>query len=74
MDEVKMKDTGTVGQLLLSVRDAARALAICPRTLWTLTDAGDIRCIRLGRRVLYDPRDLTAWIDRQKVADSENRA
>ena len=56
-----------VPQLLLSVRDAAKALAICERKLWELTEPqGPIACIRIGRAVRYDPRDLRRWIDGQK--------
>lgn len=51
------------GQLLLSAREAARALGIGERTLWTQTRAGGLPCIRIGRRVLYAPRDLEVWID-----------
>lgn len=52
---------------LLSARDAARALGICPKTLWNLTrPRGDLPCVRIGSRVLYDQRDLLAWIDGQK--------
>ena len=56
----------TITQLLLSARDAAKALSLCERTLWQLTKDGAIPCVRCGRRVLYDPRDLGQWIDRQK--------
>lgn len=54
-------------KLLLSAREAAGGLAICEKTLWTHTEPrGTIPCVRIGARVLYDPRDLAAWIDRQK--------
>ena len=46
--------------------DAATTLSISPRTLWALTDRGEIPCIRIGRAVRYDPRDLTAWIAKKK--------
>lgn len=53
--------------LLLGARDTAKALSISERLLWTYTHDGEIPCLRVGRRVLYDPRDLRDWIDRQKV-------
>ena len=53
-------------RLLLSARDASKALSICERTLWGMTKRGEIPCVRCGRRVLYDPNDLRQWIDRQK--------
>jgi len=56
----------TVPPLLLDAREAARSLRISERTLARLTAAGSMPCVHIGRRVLYDPRDLTAWIDGQK--------
>jgi excisionase family DNA binding protein len=52
--------------LLLTAPQAAKALAISPRTLWSLTDTGEIPCVRIGRAVRYDPEDLRAWIARRK--------
>ncbi|MGH7129568.1 MAG: helix-turn-helix domain-containing protein [Planctomycetaceae bacterium] len=57
-----------VEPLLLTAREAARALAISPRTLWTVTNRGEIRPVRIGRAVRYDVRDLIEWIDEQKRA------
>jgi excisionase family DNA binding protein len=51
---------------LLTAGEAAKALAVSPRTLWSLTQRGDIPCVRIGRSVRYDPADIRAWIDRQK--------
>lgn len=58
-------------KLLLSAREAARAMSISARSLWSATQPrGPIRCVRLGARVLYSPDDLQAWIDAQKVGDA----
>ncbi|NLX22939.1 MAG: helix-turn-helix domain-containing protein [Phycisphaerae bacterium] len=57
-------------ELLWSPRQAAKSLSICERTLWSLTSEGQIRCIRIGRIVRYDPADLRAWIDRKKAEAS----
>ncbi len=54
-------------QPLLRPRDAARALAISPRLLWSLTNRGEIPVVRIGRAVRYDPHDLRRWIDEQKA-------
>ena len=56
-----------IPRLLLRGRDAAEALSVSPRKLWALTEPrGPIRCIRIGRAVRYDVRDLRAWINSQK--------
>jgi len=53
---------------MLTVRAAAKVLAVSDRTLWTLTDRGEIPAVRIGRSVRYDPRDLTRWIEKSKPA------
>jgi excisionase family DNA binding protein len=52
--------------LLLTPPEAARLLAVSPRTLWQLTHDGGIPVVRFGRAVRYDVRDLLAFIDRAK--------
>jgi excisionase family DNA binding protein len=54
--------------LLLTAQQAAKALAISPRTLWSLTDSGEIPSVRIGRAVRYDPVDLRTWIEARKSA------
>jgi excisionase family DNA binding protein len=51
-------------RLLLTPREAAAALAISERTLWTLTDTGAVPCVRVGRAVRYAPADLENYIAR----------
>lgn len=52
--------------LLLKANDAAKMLAISPRKLWTLTNCGEIRCVRIGGAVRYDPADLRSFIEKHK--------
>jgi excisionase family DNA binding protein len=52
--------------LLLTPMQAAKALTVSQRTLWQLKTDGKIRCIRINRLVRYDPKDLLAYIERQK--------
>ena len=59
-----METTNNV--LLISAKNAARALSISERLLWTKTNTGEISCIRIGKRVLYSPKDLENWIQQQK--------
>ena len=44
-------------QLALRPKDAAKALGIGERLLWSKTNAGEIPCVRIGRAVVY-PMDL----------------
>jgi hypothetical protein len=51
-------------KLLLAAREAARALSISERTLWSMTvPRGPIPCARMGTRVLYSVSALQKWID-----------
>lgn len=56
-----------VGQMLLRPREAAKALAISERLLWTLTKRGAIRAVKLGRCVRYDISDLRRGLEELKA-------
>ena len=67
-----MNNTPTTPKLLLSAREAAEALSICEKTLWSHTQPrGSLPAVRIGARCLYDPRDLTAWIDARKEGGAD---
>lgn len=53
----------------LTTAEVSALLGVPPETLryWRHLDRGP-RCYRLGgKRVVYDPADLDAWIERQKA-------
>lgn len=53
-----------IPRLLLSRDEAAVAIGLSVRELDDLTSPrGLIRCVRVGRRVLYSPDALRQWID-----------
>ena len=56
----------TTPRLLLRPREAAAALSISERLLWTLTNTGEIPAVRINRSVRYDPQDLARWIETKK--------
>ena len=55
-----------VQKLLLTAAEAAEALQICEKTLWTLTKHGGIPVVRLGKSVRYSPAALQKFIDEQQ--------
>lgn len=55
-------------KLLLSPRQAAEALSISERKLWSLTASGEIGCVRIGRMVRYAVQDLHSFIEKQRQA------
>jgi len=64
-----------IDPLLLSPAQASRALSISERTLWTLTRAGTVPCIRIGKLVRYSVDGLKRYIEQaveKKCDDSQN--
>jgi excisionase family DNA binding protein len=51
-----------IAPLLISGREAAKLLSVCEKTLWTLTKAGEIPAVHIGRAVRYSMEDLRTWI------------
>ena len=52
--------------LALRPREAAKALGISERMLWSLTaPRGTVPAVRIGTCVLYPVSGLQAWLDRQ---------
>lgn len=51
-----------VAPALLNRQQAARYLGISERTLWTLTNIGEVIAVRIGGRVLYRVADLDAYV------------
>lgn len=52
----------TPAPLALRPRDAARALGIGERLLWSLTNRGVVPHIKLGRAIVYPVRELQDWL------------
>jgi len=61
-----MQSSPSKPALLLTPREAAKALAISPRKLWAMTASGEIPHVRIGRCVRYPVDDLREWIDATK--------
>jgi predicted DNA-binding transcriptional regulator AlpA len=53
-------------KLLLTQRQAAEACSLCGKSLYLAVKRGELRAVKIGRAVRYDPRDLAEWIDRMK--------
>lgn len=55
--------------LAIQSREAARVIGVSERTLWTLTNTGRIRCIRVGvgpkARKLYPVAELHRFLAEQ---------
>lgn len=51
-----------VEPLALRAKDAARALGIGERQLWSLTRAGTVPHVRIGRTITYPVDALRDWL------------
>jgi len=63
---MRNSDPAKTARLLLTPLEAAQALSISPRKLWSMTSAGEIPHVRLGRSVRYPLDELRRWIEAQK--------
>jgi excisionase family DNA binding protein len=52
-------------QILVTARQAAKMLAVSERTLWTLTNSGQIRRLKIGASVRYSVAELQRFADSQ---------
>ena len=48
-------------------KEAAQALGICERTLWALTQRGEVPHVKTGKVVLYPVSLLRRWLEEQAV-------
>lgn len=69
------KVTPTAEVLALRPRDAARALGISERCLWSLTQRGEVPHVKIGGRlVLYPRAALADWLDRAAKQTAQQSA
>src|SRR4051794_25991490 len=47
--------------ILWDAKEAAGQLSLSPRTLWTLSNSGQIPCRRIGKLVRYSPAAIRDW-------------
>jgi excisionase family DNA binding protein len=57
-----MSPPGDPLRLALRPREAAKALGVSERALWTWTKHGDVPHLRRGRTVLYPINALHRWL------------
>jgi hypothetical protein len=58
-----------IPRLLLRPAEAALALGISARLLWSKTKAGEIPCIKIGKAVRYSPEALAKFVQQMENGD-----
>lgn len=59
-------------RLALRAPEAARALGISERSLWSLTHEGDVPHFRIGTSIIYPIDALRRWLDQHAEANDGN--
>lgn len=65
-------DPSTLPPLSVRAKDAARLLGISERKLSSMTSAGEVPHVRIGRVVLFPVDQLKAWLVRRSKASSRS--
>lgn len=52
---------------LLTTAEAAHVLGIGKRTLQERVERREIACVKIGKSVRFDPADLAAFVERNRV-------
>jgi len=61
----RKSNSQVIAAILVDARDAARRLAISPRTLWQLTKDRVVPSMKIGKCVRYRVADLEDWARRE---------
>ncbi|HMQ14579.1 MAG TPA: helix-turn-helix domain-containing protein [Phycisphaerae bacterium] len=69
----EQEQSAAVPRLALRPKEAAAALSIGERLLWSLTNRGAIPHIKLGKCVLYPVAELERWLSEQAAGGSRKR-
>ena len=58
--------------LLLKPKQAAQVLALGERTLWQLTEDGEVPAVYVGKAKRYRLADLLEWVNRLPTGKAES--
>lgn len=61
-----MSNSTPTTRLLWTPRYTSDAIGVCPKTLFNLTKDKRLPCVRIGRTVRYDPKDVADFIEKHK--------
>ena len=64
-DETNTPPTEATPRLALKPREAARALGVGERLLWSWTNQGLVPHLKMGKRILYPVLELQRWLSEQ---------
>lgn len=56
---------------LIGFEEVAELMSIPESTIRRMVTAKRIPCVKLGKHVRFDPEDIEAWIERNKVGSGE---
>ena len=61
---------------LLTAKSLAERIGVTEGCLakWRLDGSSNLRFVRVGRRIMYDPKDVAEWINARRVASTSQEA
>ena len=65
IQELRVAKNTQPTKLLLSIRELAKVLGVCERTIFTLTQENQLPHLRIGRCVKYPVSEIEKWIEAQ---------
>ena len=69
----RIQDDSNAVSLGLRPREAAKALGIGERLLWSMTNAGEIPHLRIGRAIVYPVDMLRDWMAEQATKSAKSQ-
>ena len=66
----RKSDVVSMEPLLIDVKEVARLLNVCERTVRTLTKNGELPVVKLASRVLYSIKDLIEFVRQKSTRES----
>jgi len=70
-----VKPEAPIEPLSYRLAEAAAAIGVSERTLWSWAKTGDVPCVRIGKCLLFPVRELQDWLSAktQKGVSGEHR-
>jgi len=59
--------------LLVDVKEVARLLNVCERTIRTLTKSGELPVVKLASRILYSVEDLVEFVRQRSTRETSGK-
>ena len=70
----RKSDVVLMEPLLIDVKEVARLLNVCERTVRTLTKSGELPVVKIASRVLYSRADLIEFVRQRSTREASDKS